>query len=606
MGFSNGPIGTGGSSLPPLPEGYEWRKDVTSSDLQLWKSDVTPNVLITSANVGEFDVNGSLRAAINTIYLEQAHSIKSSGEEVVFQNLESKVFYTPVWQFTSEDGESIGEASVLVEAEAPTDYYQNGLVAAASTSVACQDVYTTTENGTVYQFHAESAEAYTGKLSLELRNSLGDAVFRLEKDVSLSIGDDVAFDKLLYRVRIGNVRTFRLVKAGGNELQVRGGLNPLKPWVKVVYRGFSDRAIIHEDESGKVPTAQLPQIDTIERNTVANQSARLALPVSSKFRITIQSDVQRQFYLDPNANPAVIGNWVDGGSVASAVTSFNSRTGNVTPQNGDYTAAQVGAVAAPASDGVRRVLVGSTPTAESIVDNLTSTSATSPLSANMGRQLKAELDAATGGPAAHVKLGYDLVVSSNPKAVFRDTFLTSGTASTSISAVNIPWVYADIEAAERSLPFWIQKLTTFFKNLENDAQFDQLIGAIPSQFAIPVGSWGVPPSSSTDMDNQFGSATTYGSEHFELIVGRNAAATSIYTFGFTFAQFANGTYDTTCLYPFRIIYQTTRQTNVAFSGSAITSISSSAPRCTARGATYTTGGSAFPLMFEPICLEIDK
>lgn len=381
---------SGGQSIPPLPAGYEWRIGARGG-LELWKTDLLTNVMITSANVGEFDVNGSLRAAINTIYLEQAHSIKSSGEEVVFQNLESKVFYTPVWQFTSENGESVGEASVLVESDAPTDFYQNGIISSAGTSVACQDVYTTTENGTVYQFHAEAAEAYTGKVSLELRNSLGDAVFRLEKEVSLSISDDVVFDKLLYRVRVGNVRTFRLVKADGNELQVRGGLDPLKPWVKVVYRGFSDRAIIHVDESGKVPIGQLPQIDTVERNTVANQAARLVLPVSSKFRITIQSDLQRQFYLDPNVNPSVAGNWVDGGSVASAVTSFNSRTGNVTPQHGDYTAAQVGAVALPSADGVRRVLVGATPTAETIVDNLTSTSTTSPLSANMGRQLKEDL-----------------------------------------------------------------------------------------------------------------------------------------------------------------------------------------------------------------------
>ncbi|EGQ9188914.1 hypothetical protein O1C43_000204 [Vibrio cholerae] len=708
-----------GSETPPLPNGYEWKLG-NSGDLELWKIDVSPNVLITSANVGEFDVNGSLRAAINTIYLEQAHSIKSAGEEIVFQNLESKVFYTPVWQFTSESGQSVGEASVLVEAESSTDYYQNGLTAAATTSVTCEDTYTTTENGTVYQFHAESAEAYVGKLSLELRNSLGDAVFRIDKDVSLSAGSSIVFDKLLYRVRVGNVRNFRIIKSNGTALQVRGGLDPLKPWTKVAYRGFTDRAVVHVDASGKIPTSQLPQIDTIERSTVANQSSRLALPVSNKFRITIQSDVQRQFYLDPNANPSVLANWIDGGSVASAVTSAFGRTGNVTAQTGDYTSEQVGAIASPPNDGARRVLIGNTPTAESIVDNLTSTSTTSPLSAAQGKVLQdtkqnnitgaastitssnlpssravvtdssgkiaasssitavelSYLDGATsnlqtqidgkqatitGGATtitssnltanrvlisdasgkvaadtnidttelghlngvtsniqaqlnakadkAHTKFGYDLVVSSQPKAIYRDVMITGGVTGATINVNNVPWVYADIAAAERSLPYWIQQITTFFKNLENDAQFDQLIGAIPASFGIPLGSWGVPPSASTDMDNPTGSGTTYSSESFELIVGRNAAKTEVYTFGFTFALFANATYDATCLNPFRIIYQTTRGASSGFNGQTITTISSSIPRCTARSAEFTVGSylpNAFPLMFEPVCFEIDK
>lgn len=721
MPILNPSQGSGGSSVPTvkvLPDGYEYRKNV-DGDLQLYKVDVTPEVLITSANVGEFDVNGSLRAAINTIYLEDAHSIKSSGEEVVFKNLESNVFYTPLWQFTSEDGETVGEASVLVEEAVSTDYFQNGLVITPSTSVQCVDTYTTTDNGTVYQFIAEAAQNYSGKLSLELKNSLGNAVFRLDKTVNLSTGSSIVFDKLLYRVRVGNVRTFSLLKEDGTPLLVRGGLDPLKPWVKVVYRGFSDRKIVHVDSSGKIPTSDLPQIDTVERNSVANQAARLALPVSTKFRITIQTDIQRQFYLDPNANPSVLANWVDGGSVASAVTSAFGRTGNVTAQTGDYTAAQVGAVAAPNNDGARRVLIGNTPTLESIANDLTTDSASVPLSAAQGKvlqdtkqnnitgaastitssnlsasravvtdssgkiaasssitalelsyldgttsNLQTQIDGKqatiTGGATtitssnltasralssdasgkvsvsattstelgflsgttssvqtqlnakadkAHTKFGYDLVVSSTPKAVYRDVMLTSGGAGTTINVNNVPWVYADISAAEQSLPYWIQQITTFFKNLENDNQFDQLIGAIPATFSITQGSWGVAPNGSTDMDNQMGSTTTYPSESFELIVGRNAAKTEVYTFGFTFSQFANGTYDTTCLNPFRIIYQTSRGASSGFNGQTISAISTSTPRCTARGTSFTVASylsTAFPLMFEPVCFEIDK
>lgn len=378
--------GNGGSSNAQLPTGYEWRIGGTG-DLELWKVDVTPNVLITSQNVGEFDVNGSLRAAINTIYLEEAHSIKSSGEEVVFKNLESNIFFTPLWQYTSENGESVGEAAILVEEPTPTDYFQNGTVD-TGLNVPCVDTYTTTDNGSVYQFIVKAGEDYSGKVVLELRNSLNKAVFREERNFNVSVGQNIVFDKLLYRVRIGNVRTFSLLKSDGSVLLVKSGLDNTKPWVKIVYRGFQDRKVVHVDASGKIPTSELPQIDTVERNTVANQAARLALPVSTKFRITIQNDVQRQFYLDPNLDPSVSANWVDGGSVASAVTSFNSRTGNVTPQTGDYTASQVGAVTAPANDGARRVLIGNIPTLENIVNDLTTDSALQPLSAAQGKILK--------------------------------------------------------------------------------------------------------------------------------------------------------------------------------------------------------------------------
>lgn len=714
-------VAGGGSSIPTvkvLPDGYEYRKSL-DGDLQVWKADVTPNVLITSQNVGEFDVNGSLRAAINTIYLEEAHSIKSSGEEVVFKNLESNIFFTPLWQYTSENGESVGEAAILVEEPTPTDYFQNGTVD-TGLNVPCVDTYTTTYNGSVYQFIVKAGENYSGKVILELRNSLNKAVFREERNFNVSVGQNIVFDKLLYRVRIGNVRTFSLLKSDGSTLLVKSGLDNTKPWVKVVYRGFQDRKVVHVDASGKIPTSELPQIDTVERNTVANQAARLALPVSTKFRITIQNDVQRQFYLDPNLDPSVSANWVDGGSVASAVTSFNSRTGNVTPQVGDYTASQVGAVVAPANDGARRVLIGNIPTLENIVNDLTTDSALQPLSAAQGKILKdtkqdnitgaattiltnnlsasralisdsngkisasssvtalelsyvggvtsniqtqlndkqgnitgaastitssnlapsvvvvtdangkvstlnnvsvtevGHLDGVTSNiqtqinnkaDKTHTKRGYDLVSSSQPQAVYRDKFLTSGVVGSTISAANVPWIYADISEAERSLPYWIQELTTFFKNLENDNQFDQLIGAIPATFPIPQGSWGVAPSSGTDMDNNVGNGTTYGSESFEFIVGRNPAGTEIYTFGFTFTQFANAAYDSTCLHPFRMIYQTTRGASAGFSGQTVTAIAGSTPRCTARSNSFTVGSylsTGFPLMFEPITLEINK
>ncbi|MGG5825912.1 hypothetical protein [Aeromonas salmonicida] len=209
----------------------------------------------------------------------------------------------------------------------------------------------------------------------------------------------------------------------------------------------------------------------------------------------------------------------------------------------------------------------------------------------------------------HTAMGYDLVQAAQPKAIYRDKFLTSGVPATTISAANVPWVYANIDQAERSLPYWIQQLTTFFKNLENDKQYDQLIGAIPSNFSIPFGSWGVAPSGSTDMDNNvFIGTGNYASEYYEFIVGKNPSGTEIYTFQFTFASQANAA-DITLSYPFSMIFQTTRGTTSHNFQSTVSGIAAAIPRCTARPWGFSTSsynGAAFPLMYEPITLEISK
>lgn len=379
--------GSSGSQAPALPTGYEWRAGGVNGDLQLWKTDVTPNVLITSANVGIFDVNGSLKAAINTIYLEDAHTITSSGEEVVFQNIETGVHYTPVWGFTSRDGSTVGKASCLDESQSVVDLELNGSIGASI--VPAFTFYTITQNLSIYSYSVNAAEPYTGLVTLEVLNSNGNQVYLSEKSISVSDGDVVSFANILYRVRSGNIRSVSVKKRDGEYLNVYSGLtDAAAPYVAVKSRAFTDRTIATLDATNKVPVENLPNIDTVDRITVSDQAARLAIPVSSKFVIAIQTDTQRQYYLEANQDPSVLSNWQDGGSVASSVTAFNGRTGNVTPQSGDYTASQVGAVSAPASDGVRRVLIGATPTAEVIVDNLTTASANQPLSAGQGKVLQ--------------------------------------------------------------------------------------------------------------------------------------------------------------------------------------------------------------------------
>ena len=186
----------------------------------------------------------------------------------------------------------------------------------------------------------------------------------------------------------------------------------------------------------------------------------------------------------------------------------------------------------------------------------------------------------------------------------------SGGASSTVRTwypSNAPWIYEDINAAELSCVYWIQKLTEFFKDMENDNQFDQLIGALPA-FIVSRITNNPPqlPDGSTDMDNNVAlGAAAYSAEWFELIVGRNQAATELYTMSFTLALIGVASYDSYNLHPFRIIWQTTRGASMSgFNGQNVSSLSGAAPKCTA----YGTGGviippSGFPLWAVPVSLE---
>lgn len=99
--------------------------------------------------------------------------------------------------------------------------------------------------------------------------------------------------------------------------------------------------------AGKVPASQLPDPTAGRKVIVADQAARLALPVWDDLTIAYQSSDSTTWGLDADANPSVAGNWTLMGSTAvDGVSTFNGRTGVVVPQTGDYTAAQVGADAA--------------------------------------------------------------------------------------------------------------------------------------------------------------------------------------------------------------------------------------------------------------------
>lgn len=95
------------------------------------------------------------------------------------------------------------------------------------------------------------------------------------------------------------------------------------------------------NSQGKVDLSYLPPLAAGRRVIVADQDERLALSAWPDLTIAIQSDDGSSWLLDANADPSVPSNWTLNGNTANSVSTFNSRTGNVLPISGDYTADQI-------------------------------------------------------------------------------------------------------------------------------------------------------------------------------------------------------------------------------------------------------------------------
>lgn len=94
------------------------------------------------------------------------------------------------------------------------------------------------------------------------------------------------------------------------------------------------------DGTGKVPTSQLPPLEVTASVSVANTAARLALP-GTDATMAFQLDTGDVWFIGAGLDKSVSGNWGLVAGVTAGVASFNTRTGNVVPAAGDYTATQI-------------------------------------------------------------------------------------------------------------------------------------------------------------------------------------------------------------------------------------------------------------------------
>jgi len=216
------------------------------------------------------------------------------------------------------------------------------------------------------------------------------------------------------------------------------------------------------------------------------------------------------------------------------------------------------------------------------------------------------------------KTGVDFTVAAAPIRTVRDwMWLSAGNGS--VDAARIAVRVPDRNAAERLCVYWLQQMVTFFKSLENDTHFDQLMWSIPANASLisSLASGTTFPTSlstTSDMDNSitFGTADPstwrYASEWYEVIVAADATGAGFYTMWFQFGTFAVSG-NTTTMYPFRCQYQTTSDENltVAPTTSTPSAISALAPKV-----TYRTSGTSSPssspgsawLWAEPVNIEI--
>lgn len=185
-------------------------------------------------------------------------------------------------------------------------------------------------------------------------------------------------------VLAGQTFTVQIVKDDGEIAKARpSSTQASKPWRRTHYRPFVDHDVFHDGNAVEQATAlnlltgadrlsanavrDFPTMSntvlgmaklgatmsingTGELNTaisptgikiVADEAARLAIPVSGGAILAIQQDTGFTYGIEASEDTSVTGNWRQIGTVATNVVSFNGRNGAVLPTDGDYTQNQI-------------------------------------------------------------------------------------------------------------------------------------------------------------------------------------------------------------------------------------------------------------------------
>lgn len=96
------------------------------------------------------------------------------------------------------------------------------------------------------------------------------------------------------------------------------------------------------DGAGKVPSSQLPPLSLTDVSVVGSQAAQLAL-TAQEGDVAVRTDQQGEAYVHNGGSTGTMADWtsISGPAGSAGVTTFNGRTGTVSPQAGDYTSTQI-------------------------------------------------------------------------------------------------------------------------------------------------------------------------------------------------------------------------------------------------------------------------
>jgi hypothetical protein len=318
---------------------------------------------LISSSVNGTSIAKSITTGPGSFYLSNMHSISSGAQNVFFKNLDTGIDWFPAWQSSTYDGTNLNETPLTTRMHNALQTLEiNGAVQAGSIQQGSVNLWN--GNFSVFELTVIPSEYYSGEISYNLYDTNKQGRFLYSQSMTVSTTAGVPLNLILspgIDLSSGFTTYGEIVKADGTLLNVRPGTPNTLPYAKVVGASYQDVLVISvANVQTAFPKATTSQIGAVSVDgvtiavdssgkisatakaanyqVVANQAARVALPGSNNLTICLQQDIQELFYLNANLDPTVLTNWIDGGSTATTVLSFNARTGNVLPVVGDYRA----------------------------------------------------------------------------------------------------------------------------------------------------------------------------------------------------------------------------------------------------------------------------
>lgn len=361
------------ASQAGLPNGYQWVE--VGGGLALRKGQ---NEFIQLD--GEETYVKRLTVLNHILKFGTSKAVHDVSENVLFQNTITGRVYHPVWQ-SADVNDWAARVRRPLDSYTKQNFVVDGYVGPeTNTSVPSELQITAQYNLRVYSFYFSSPQRYT---NVEFVIAQGGKTKVIAPLPVVEVGEN----KFTFPLLRDGLPFIDLIKdqifdltlktSDGNLIQLHPLTNDVtKPYWAIDFTMFEDVPVLDGRSAGAgftfdEPTAKfnLKTASNLEKGGVKvgtglailpdgtlystvsgslvvvrqDEAGRLGLPQVAQAYTCIQVDAKRVFYLNPNENPAVLSNWIDGPSTEAAVNGFKgakdtaARTGVVEAEYGDYT-----------------------------------------------------------------------------------------------------------------------------------------------------------------------------------------------------------------------------------------------------------------------------